>query len=287
MQAYINQILHIANDWLIPFMCGVFLVGLAFKTCLYFLKKSQLNFVKHVEKKIYMFLIEREKTHPRIEANKKNFQSLTGQLVDISYNEYYEMKAEKLRRKLDYVTTITDRLFLLLEGAKRLSSDLTVQLRYHRADEVQPDFEAITEYVVSANPAYNRLFGIFANRSLSSCIALLPGLFVIGGIFGTFVGIMQGLPELTNMNLADPDATKKTMDLFLVNIAYSMNTSLVGIALCVVMNVANTILDCDDVEDEFSHKLKSCLILAWKESNMARQGVPELPEQEIEFDEVA
>lgn len=227
---YINYVLQIANDWLIPLMCAAFVVGLTFKACLYFLKKSQLNFVKHVEKKIYIYLIEREKTHPQIEAHKRNFQTLTSHLVNISYFEYYELKAEKLRRKLDYVTTVTDRLFLLLEGAKRLSSDLSVQLRYHRADEVQPDFENITEYVVSANPSYNRLFGLFSIRSLSSCIALLPGLFVIGGIFGTFVGIMQGLPELTNMNLADPETTKKTMDLFLVNIAYSMNTSLVGIA---------------------------------------------------------
>lgn len=287
MQMYINYVLQIANDWLIPLMCAAFVVGLTFKACLYFLKKSQLNFVKHVEKKIYIYLIEREKTHPQIEAHKRNFQTLTSHLVNISYFEYYELKAEKLRRKLDYVTTVTDRLFLLLEGAKRLSSDLSVQLRYHRADEVQPDFENITEYVVSANPSYNRLFGLFSIRSLSSCIALLPGLFVIGGIFGTFVGIMQGLPELTNMNLADPETTKKTMDLFLVNIAYSMNTSLVGIALCVIMNVASTILDCDDVEDEFSHKLKSCLILAWKESHMARQGVPEVPELEADFDEVA
>ena len=84
MQVYINHVLQIANDWLIPFMCGVFLVGITFKACLYFLKKSQLSFVKHVEKKIYMFLIEREKSHPKIEAHKKNFQTLTANLVNIS-----------------------------------------------------------------------------------------------------------------------------------------------------------------------------------------------------------
>ena len=123
----------------------------------------------------------------------------------------------------------------------------------------------MTAYAVKTNPSYNRLFGIFTNRSLNSLLTLLPGLFVIGGIFGTFVGIMMGLPELTNMDLSDPAMTKKTMDAFLNNIAYSMNTSLVGIVLCVCMNIFNSIFDADDLEDEFSEKLKSCLALTWRE----------------------
>jgi hypothetical protein len=286
MQPYIVPLLHFANSWLIPLMLGAFVVGAGFKFCLYFLKRSQLSFVKHVEKKIYMYLIERERTLPQIESRKKNFQAVTSELLNVSYFEHYELKAEKMRRKLDYVTTVTDRAFLLLEGAKRLTQDLSVQLRYHTKDDTLPDFDDITAYVSTANPAYNRLFGIFSNRSLSSFIALLPGLFVIGGIFGTFVGIMLGLPELSNMDLASPELTKKTMDQFLVNVSYSMNTSLVGIALCVCMNVLNTFLDGDELEEEFVHKLKSCLILTWKESHLARLGVPDVETETLEIPEL-
>ncbi len=285
MQAMINQFLNLANAWLIPFMCGAFIVGIGFRACLYFLKKSQLKFAKHIEKKIYMYLIEGERKHEGVEKHKENFPALTRELVNVSYNELYEMKIEKMRRKLDYVTTMTDRMFLLLEGAKRLNHDLAIQLRYHRTEETQPNFEEITNYVTTTNPAYSRLFGIFSNRSLSSCISLLPGLFVIGGIFGTFVGIMQGLPELSNMDLTSPELTKKTMDAFLINIAYSMNTSLVGIALCVMMNVLNTIFDSEDLDEEFSEKIKSCLVLTWKESMMARHQVPDAPVMMIEGDE--
>lgn len=144
MQMYINYVLQIANDWLIPLMCAAFVVGLTFKACLYFLKKSQLNFVKHVEKKIYIYLIEREKTHPQIEAHKRNFQTLTSHLVNISYFEYYELKAEKLRRKLDYVTTVTDRLFLLLEERSafprisRSSSAITAPMKCNPTSKTSP-----------------------------------------------------------------------------------------------------------------------------------------------------
>ena len=83
---------------------------------------------------------------------------------------------------------------------------------------------------------------------------------------------MQGLPELTNMDLSDPVMTKKTMDSFLTNIAYSMNTSLVGIILCVCMNIFNSLFDSDDMEEEFTEKLKSCLVFTWREVVVSRKN---------------
>lgn len=265
IQLIINKLLVFSNEYLIPVMCIAFAIGLLAKFSLWFLKRSQLIYAKQIEKKIYMFLIDKEKTSFEIESSKGDFHSLIGSLMNIAHLELYEMKIQKMRRKLDYVTSMTDRMFLLIEGSNRLIKDVMMQARYFDQSHDRPDFDEITSYAVKTNPSYNRLFGIFTNRSLNSLLTLLPGLFVIGGIFGTFVGIMMGLPELTNMDLSDPAMTKKTMDAFLNNIAYSMNTSLVGIVLCVCMNVFNSIFDADDLEDEFSEKLKSCLALTWRE----------------------
>ncbi len=265
IQLVINKLLAISNEYLIPFMCISFVLGLAATFSLWFLKRSQLIYAKQIEKKIYMFLIDKEKTNMEIETSKNDFYALIGSLMNVAHLELYEMKIQKMRRKLDYVTSMTDRMFLLIEGSNRLMKDVIMQSRYYDQTNDQPDFQEITTYAVRTNPAYNRLFGIFTNRSLSSILTLLPGLFVIGGIFGTFVGIMMGLPELTHMDLSDAVMTKKTMDAFLTNIAYSMNTSLVGIILCVCMNIFNSLFDADDLEDEFAEKLKSCLALTWRE----------------------
>jgi hypothetical protein len=246
-------------------MCIAFGIGLIAKYSLWFLKRSQLIYAKQIEKKIYVFLIDKEKTSFEIESSKNEFHSLIASLMNTAHLELYEMKIQKMRRKLDYVTSMTDRMFLLIEGSNRLIKDVTMQAKYHDQSNDRPDFDEITSYAVNTNPSYNRLFGIFTNRSLNSLLILLPGLFVIGGIFGTFVGIMMGLPELTNMDLSDAAMTKKTMDAFLTNIAYSMNTSPVGIVLCVCMNIFNSLFDADDLEDEFSEKLKSCLALTWRE----------------------
>ena len=267
----INQILGYANAYLIHLMCAVFAIGVTAKLCLWFLKKSQLEFAKHIEKKIYVFLIDKEKSSAEIEMTKGNFVGTAREVMHVAYHELYEMKVAKMRRKLDYVTALSDRMFLLIEGAKRLNSDVALQLRYSEHAHATPDFEHITAYVTKSNPSYNRLFGLFAVKRLNSLLALLPGLFVIGGIFGTFVGIMQGLPELSNMDLTSAEMTKKTMDAFLVNIAYSMNTSLVGIILCVAMNITNSVFDDEDIEDEFAAKLKSCLVLTWQESSFQQK----------------
>ena len=264
-QLIINKLLAFSNEYLIPVMCVAFTIGLLAKFSLWFLKRSQLIYAKQIEKKIYMYLIDKEKTSFEIETSKGEFHSLIGSLMNTAHLELYEIKIQKMRRKLDYVTSLTDRLFLLIEGSHRLIKDVMMQARYFDQSQDRPDFDEMTAYAVKTNPSYNRLFGIFTNRSLNSLLTLLPGLFVIGGIFGTFVGIMMGLPELTNMDLSDPAMTKKTMDAFLNNIAYSMNTSLVGIVLCVCMNIFNSIFDADDLEDEFSEKLKSCLALTWRE----------------------
>lgn len=273
-QMIINKLLALSNEHLIPVMCVSFVLGIWAKYSLYFLKKSQVTLAKQIEKKIYMYLIEKEKVDAEVEMSKQDYSSLINRLMNIAHDELYEMKIAKMRRKLDYVTTVTDRAFLLIEGSRRLIKDVAMQVKYYDQRHDQPDFEHVTNYACRTNPAYNRLFGLFTNNSLNSILHLLPGLFVIGGIFGTFVGIMQGLPELTNMNLADPEMTKKTMDAFLTNIAYSMNTSLVGIILCVCMNIFNSLFDSDDMEEEFSEKIKSCLVFTWRETLVNRKQVP-------------
>ncbi len=282
IQLVIDKLLALSNTHLIPVMCAAFVLGILAKYSLYFLKKSQVILAKQIEKKIYLFLIEKEKVNSEVEESKGDYFSLITKLMNIAHDELYELKIAKMRRKLDYVTTVTDRAFLLIEGSRRLIKDVSMQVRYFDQNHDQPDFDQITSYAERTNPAYNRLFGIFGNNSLNSILNLLPGLFVIGGIFGTFVGIMQGLPELTNMDLSDPTMTKKTMDAFLTNIAYSMNTSLVGIVLCVCMNIFNSLFDSDSMDEEFSEKLKSCLVLTWREVMVTRKNHQQIAQIRLE-----
>jgi hypothetical protein len=91
----------------------------------------------------------------------------------------------------------------------------------------------------------------------------LPGLFVVAGILGTFLGIKGGLSQLGGMNLADLEATKSTMDNFLHEIAFAMASSITGIVFSLLLHVWNVFLSPDRVYVSLVDRFESALDLLW------------------------
>ena len=92
---------------------------------------------------------------------------------------------------------------------------------------------------------------------------ILPGVFIIGGIFGTFLGIMGALPELGEMKLEDVEGAKMIMDNFLTKISFSMSTSIIGIIVSVCMTFINTLLDPEKLYVKTVNKFENTMELAW------------------------
>ena len=61
----------------------------------------------------------------------------------------------------------------------------------------------MTKNVFDNNPNFKKVMGVFPVQASHDVLNILPGIFIIGGIFGTFLGIMAALPELANMELSD------------------------------------------------------------------------------------
>ena len=72
-------------------------------------------------------------------------------------------------------------------------------------------------------------FVYFPIRIVNQFLALLPGLFIIGGIFGTFLGIVKGIPELKELDPTNVESARLVLNHFLDQMAFSMNTSIMGI----------------------------------------------------------
>jgi len=124
------------------------------------------------------------------------------------------------------------------------------------------------------------VFGIFPISALNDFLSLLPGLFVVAGILGTFMGIKGGLSSLGGMNLADLDATKHIMDTFLNEIAFAMASSITGIVFSLALHVWNTFLSPDRVYVSLVDRFESALDLLWYRSDNN-----EYPMNEKPFDE--
>jgi hypothetical protein len=172
-------------------------------------------------------------------------------------------------------------VFLIEEGVSRLMSDTLKQTRYLKRDNHEVKMVELTKSVFDTNPFFNRLLGAFPVSLLNELINILPGLFIIGGIFGTFLGIAKGLPELRDMDLQKIEETKRIMGMFLEGISMAMIKSILGIFLSVSMSLINTVLAPEGIFYNLINRYSAALDTLWHETT-----TNDYDKSEIEVDSV-
>jgi hypothetical protein len=220
-----------------------------------------------------------ETEKPGIKTN-TSFYVLSKKMLERTYYEAFDMRDRMLRRRTDKIMRMSDRIFLVKQGCAWLVKDILKQLKFLKWTEDTPKLLNITKATFHHNPCFNRVFGVFPISGLNDVVSILPGLFVVAGILGTFIGIAKGLPELGGMNLQDMDSTKNVMDRFLFEISYAMSSSIFGITFSLLLNFTNVIFNPDRVFVSMIDRFESSLDLLWyrSESN-------EYPNNEKPFDE--
>ena len=272
IQLLIDALVKFATDLLIPFMCTTFLIAVALRFLVYFTLKRQERFVIELEKRKNKYLDSGE-----LEAS---FFVATKKLLLKTFYEMFVTQALLQRRKADPIMTWTDRVFLIKGGFAWLVKDLLRQVRYLKLDGNHPKLLEITKNTFQHNPFFNNVFGRIPSRITTDLLNILPGLFIIGGIFGTFLGIMKALPDLSGMNLTDVEGSKIVVDQFLLKISFSMSTSLVGILLSVLMSILNSIWSPQKVFQRAVGRFENTLNSIWAASENNK-----LPPTGGDFDE--
>lgn len=274
MTTIVNGLVVFATDLLIPFMTGIFILGVLFRFLIYFTVKREEWFSREFEKRVHQFIDEDDHTKPH------SFFLLTKRLLEKTFYEVFEIRSIMKRRRPDYVMDLSDRVFLIKHGVARMVRDTLKQVKYLKEADGRPELLKISKKVHQTNPCFNKVFGIIPASSLNDLLSILPGLFIIGGIFGTFLGIMKALPGLGDMDLTDPTMTKQIMDEFLLKISFSMSTSIVGIILSVGMSLFNTILSPEKLFVQTVDRFENALHILW-----SRSSHNELPAEVPSFDE--
>lgn len=260
-QKMVDVVVAFATDLLMPAMVGFFAFAIVLRVLTYYTVKREYWFSKEFAKRVQKFLSVRD------ENTEQSFYVITKRLLEITYYELFEVRAIMKRRNPDAIMTIADRIFLVQQGAARIVTDTLKHLKYLKFDGDRPKFIDIANHVHSNNPCFNRVFGLIPVNVSNSFLNTVPGLFIVGGIFGTFLGIMKALPELGGMNLADIEGSKLIMDNFLLKISFSMSTSIAGIIFSVAMQLANTFFSSEKVYMEAVEKFEHELDLLWNLSS--------------------
>ncbi len=263
--------------YLLPYvMGGVFAVALVMRGLIYFTVRRHEWFAREFERRVNRYV---DGETPG-KTKGVSFYILAKRMLERTYYETFEIRDRSTRRKPDKVMATSDRVFLIKPGCAWLVKDILKQLKFLRWTDDTPKLLNITKATFMHNPCFNRVFGIIPIGPTNDLLNILPGLFVVAGILGTFLGIKGGLTSLGTMNLADLEMTKNVMDAFLNEIAFAMATSIVGITFSLLLHLWNTVFSPERVFVSMIDRFESSLDLLWYRSDNN-----DFPSAERPFDE--
>jgi hypothetical protein len=279
----IDGIINFANDLLLPTMVLMFVGGVVLRLLIHYTIKREQWFAKAFEKRVYDYL------HHHRDRKYTSFYVTTKMLLEKTYYELFIMRSVLKRRNPDVIMDKSDRIFLVQNGCARLVKDTLKHIQYFRYDMHRPNTKEITAQVFEKNPNFNNVLGYLPIGTFNEILNILPGIFIVGGIFGTFLGIMKALPELGAMDLADIEKTKQVMDHFLLKMSYSMITSILGIILNVAMTFLNALCNPGKVFVDIVERFNNALDTLWNacSDNLLPAEIPDFDEHKDPIEALA
>lgn len=269
----VNQAIH-WFIYLLPYAMGaVFVLGIYFRTLIYYTVKRHEWFAKEFEARVNRYV---EAEVPGKVQN-VSFYQLSKRMLERTFYEVFEVRDRMRRRNQDRMMSMADRIFLVKQGCAWLIKDILKQVKFLKWTEDTPKLLNITKTTFQHNPCFNRVFGLFPIAGFNDLLSILPGLFVVAGILGTFLGIKGGLGSLGSMNLTDMETTKNVMDTFLHEIAYAMASSIVGISFSLAFHIWNVIFSPDRVYVSMIDRFESSMDLLWYRSDNNNYPAEEKP----------
>lgn len=262
-QPLLQTIVEVAHRLHMPVLVTGLLVGVTLRILVFYTVRRHEWFGREFEDRVTKFL---NAEHDR-KTSQVSFYVLAKRLLERCFYEVFEQREKLKAGRRDTLMLMSDRIFLIKLGCAWMVRDLLRQIRFLRYGAQAPKLVNITKNTFLKNPAFNRVFGIIPIGGSNDFLNILPGLFVIGGIFGTFLGVMEGLPKLQGMQMDNPELTKRIMDEFLVSVSLSMGASLLGIACSVVMTFVNTAFSPERRYSDMIDRLENALDLLWNYAN--------------------
>lgn len=244
-------------------MAIVFLIAVIFRSLIYYTVRRHEWFSREFEKRVNRFVDSQDPG----QTEGVSFYVLSKKFLEKTYYEIFELRDRIQRRQTDPLMRLSDRIFLVKQGCAWLVKDIIKQLKFLKWTQETPKMINITRTTFNHNPCFNRVFGIFPIGVMNDLLSLLPGLFVVAGILGTFLGIKGGLTALGGMSVENLDATRKVMDSFLREISFAMGSSIVGITFSLMLHVFNTIVSPDRMFSSMIDRFESSLDLLWYRSD--------------------
>ncbi len=136
----------------------------------------------------------------------------------------------------------------------------------HQADAFKsafpPNYTEITYRVLAEDRHWKQILGMPVEM-LVRVMDILPGMFVIFGILGTFIGIASALPQIGAIDMNKIADSGPILNQFIEAVSLSMRASIAGIFCSIVMTLLNALYPIYAPRAEVRRNLERCFELMW------------------------
>jgi hypothetical protein len=126
-----------------------------------------------------------------------------------------------------------------------------------------PNFPQLTERIMNNDENWSKIFGFMPIDGITRILDVLPTMFIVLGVFGTFIGISMALPEIAKMDFSNLEESGKTLSSFVVNVTFAMKTSIAGIFFSIVLTLLNTLFPIEATREGTFEKVETVFEALW------------------------
>ena len=253
------EVFSIFANHLIELMAVVCFMALIIRFIAHRVNKVNQAFFNSVSRSIIKSLEEEEQKHQSVEDIEVWMTELLDKVEDHLPDRSlrFKIKGNQSRSKQK-----SQDLSSFSEGKRSIILALKQQVDALKSP-YPPNFIEMADRVLNQDDAWRTVLRIIPVNSLSRGLDILPNLFVVGGIFGTFIGITGALPLIASIDIANLSEATPVLNEFVSKIAYSMNTSIAGIIFSVIMTLVTSLFPLNTIRDDVAKNFERAIEFMW------------------------
>lgn len=269
----LEVVFNFFSMYLIEFMGVLLITGLGFRWASWRKSKIEDAYFTTFTSEMEKIILLRKENYQEVSDVEKYLNNLIDDVKDKlptrsvrnSQSKKNDVKAQDLGAK--NVVTLRD----YVQGEQSFFLAIKDEAGSFKS-KFPPNFFQLTDRIMEQDDKWNKVLKFFPIGPISRLIDTLPGLFVVFGIFGTFIGISMALPEIAKIDFNNLEASGDILQVFVQNVTYAMKTSIAGILFSLVMTILNTTAPVSGLRQKTFKKVMNCMENIWQSVHSQKTG---------------
>lgn len=261
----IELILDLSGKYLIEFMGGLLVIGLIFRFLAYRQSRIDESYYTSFANEVAMVIEKDNEESIKISSTENYLNDFMGRVSKRLPSRTLRHQAPK---KVSHTTgsAITERQVTSLRDFVSSKQGLISSVVGESSifnHKTPPNFHELTQRVLNQDRNWTKLMGVLPIDGISRLIDILPNLFIVFGVFGTFIGIAMALPEIAKIDFNNLEGSQQTLTSFVLNVTFAMKTSIAGIFFSLILTLLNTFFPIKEMRVRLFKKMENCFQSLW------------------------